>query len=66
MARDTPFPGTLVPLEYWQRDKRVIAVMVEVRRGLYCDEETGEMRERLEECREKVGRAVAKAIAERI
>ena len=62
VARDTPFPGALVPLEYWQRDKRVIAVMVEVRRGLYCDEETGERGERFEECREKVGRAVASAL----
>lgn len=62
VARDTPFPGALVPLEYWQRDKRVIAVMVEVRRGLYCDEETGERGEGFEEVRESIGRAAGSAL----
>lgn len=62
VARDTPFAGTLVPLEYLEKDERVSAVMIEVRRGLYCDEETGERAEGFEECREKVGRAAAKAL----
>ena len=42
VARDRPYEGTMVPLEFLGRDKRVDSVMIEVRRGLYCDEETGE------------------------
>lgn len=39
---DRPFSGCLVPMAYYGRDPRVSAVMVEVRRGLYCDEGSGE------------------------
>lgn len=42
VRRDTPFAGTIVPLRYYRTDKRVSSVMVEVRRGLYCDEANGE------------------------
>lgn len=41
VARDVPFSGAIVPLERYRRDQRVRAVMLEVRRGLYCDEATG-------------------------
>ena len=41
VAVDAPFAGTLVPLAYLGMDQRVISVMIEVRRGLYCDESTG-------------------------
>lgn len=37
-----PFAGSLVPKRYWQREVRVQSVMIEVNRGLYMDEETGE------------------------
>lgn len=66
--RDSPFAGTLVPTEYYQKDPRVRSVMIEVRRGLYCDEETGERSEAFEEMRAKlervVGRVVGVAVAE--
>ena len=42
VRRDSPFSGCLVPLGYHRKDGRVAAVMIEVRRGLYCDESTGE------------------------
>lgn len=38
---DSPFAGSLVPLAYYGRDDRVTSVMLEIRRGLYCDEATG-------------------------
>lgn len=38
---NSPFAGALVPLKFYQRDKRVNAVMIEVRRDLYMNEETG-------------------------
>ena len=43
VRRDSPFTGALVPAERYQRDRRVRSVMLEVRRGLYCDETTGEL-----------------------
>ncbi|MHB1018104.1 MAG: N-formylglutamate amidohydrolase [Coriobacteriia bacterium] len=43
--RDSPFAGTLVPLEFLGKDPRVMSVMIEVRRDLYCDEATGERNE---------------------
>jgi N-formylglutamate amidohydrolase len=42
VKRDSPFAGSLVPLAHFNRDRRVTTVMFEIRRGLYCDEATGE------------------------
>ena len=42
VAVDRPFSGALVPLSRYRRDRRVGALMVEVNRGLYLDERTGE------------------------
>jgi N-formylglutamate amidohydrolase len=41
VAVDRPFAGALVPMRFYRRDLRVRAVMVEVNRGLYMDEQTG-------------------------
>lgn len=37
-----PYAGTLVPMRYLYRDRRVMSVMLEINRGLYMDEATGE------------------------
>ena len=37
-----PFKGSIVPLKFYDNDKRVQSVMIEVRRDLYMDEQTGE------------------------
>ena len=58
VAIDSPFEGTLVPLAYHGRDRRVSSVMIEVRRDLYCDETTGEPSEAFAATREKIARAV--------
>ena len=34
---DDPFAGTLIPMEYYQTDKRVKGIMIEVNRNLYQD-----------------------------
>lgn len=41
VRRDSPFSGAMVPADRYQQDLRVRSVMLEVRRGLYCDETTG-------------------------
>jgi N-formylglutamate deformylase len=40
--RNWPFSGTMTPLSYYRREARVRSVMIEVNRGLYLDEATGE------------------------
>ncbi len=37
-----PFSGTIVPLAYYGKSEYVLSIMVEIRRGLYMDEVTGE------------------------
>jgi N-formylglutamate deformylase len=60
---DSPFAGTLVPLDFLGRDSRVKSVMVEVRRGLYCDEASGERSDRYGATRAAVEEAVSSAVA---
>ena len=39
VARDEPYKGSLVPLEYSQRDRRVQSLMIEVNRSLYMNDD---------------------------
>lgn len=39
---NSPFKGTIVPLNYYQKNKRVLSVMIEINRSLYMNEATGE------------------------
>jgi N-formylglutamate amidohydrolase len=43
VRRDSPFAGALVPADHYRRDTRVRSVMLEVRRGIYCDERSGRL-----------------------
>ena len=38
VAINHPFKGSLVPLTYYQKDKRVHSIMLEVARTIYCDQ----------------------------
>lgn len=38
---NAPFAGALVPLSYYQQNAAVQSLMIEIRRDLYMDEETG-------------------------
>lgn len=58
VAIDHPFRGTLVPLKYYQKDRRVLSVMIEVRRGLYMDEESGEKNDRFPAIRSHIESAL--------
>ncbi len=63
VAVDRPFAGTIVPLSAYGLDRRVASVMIEVRRGLYCDDATGEPLPRFDEIGTKLARAVGSALA---
>lgn len=39
---DWPFRGSLVPMDYYQKDKKVESIMLEINRSLYLDEPTNE------------------------
>lgn len=39
---DWPYRGSLVPLEYYQKDRRVASIMLEVNRALYLQEPSNE------------------------
>jgi len=64
VKRDSPFAGALVPLRHHLTDLRVASVMIEVRRGLYCDESTGEPLPVFDELRERLRAATFAALPE--
>jgi N-formylglutamate amidohydrolase len=41
VERNRPFSGTYVPLKFWRSDDRVTSIMIEIRRDLYMNEQTG-------------------------
>jgi N-formylglutamate amidohydrolase len=58
VAVDRPFAGALVPIQFYQKDLRVSAVMIEVRRGLYMDERSGARLPGFDEVRERISGAL--------
>jgi N-formylglutamate amidohydrolase len=62
VKRDSPFAGSLVPLRHHGRDRRVVTVMFEIRRGLYCDEATGEPLPRFAAMRDRIRDAALRGI----
>jgi N-formylglutamate amidohydrolase len=61
---DKPFAGTLVPMQFLGSDDRVVSVMIEVRRGLYCDERTGKRNPGFMALRETLKEAVESNLLE--
>lgn len=41
IQENKPFSGSIVPSSYYNIDKRVISIMIEINRSLYMDEITG-------------------------
>jgi len=58
---DRPFAGALVPAKHYQSEPSVQAVMIEVNRRLYMDEETGERLPRFGDVRDVISKILAVA-----
>ena len=54
MDTNRPFSGSIVPSEHFQVSENVRSIMIEVRRDLYMDEETGSKKQKFEELKEKI------------
>jgi N-formylglutamate amidohydrolase len=63
VAVDRPFAGTLVPAPWYGRDRRVSSVMLEVRRGTYMDEATGQPLPGFGDVAARLRRAVERTLA---
>lgn len=61
---DTPFSGSLVPNAFYGKDKRVMSVMMEIRKDLYMDEETGARNVRFSRVQEDVAAIMAAIVAQ--
>jgi N-formylglutamate amidohydrolase len=61
---DRPFQGSLVPAPFYQADRRVSSFMVEVRRGVYVDENSGEKLRTFDPARLRFGNALRRLVEE--
>jgi len=55
---DTPFSGSIVPMSFYEKDKRVSSIMIEIRRDLYMDEVTGKRNLRFTLTNQKIKLAI--------
>ena len=53
VAINTPFAGTMVPMRYYHKDKRVISSMIEINRRLYMNQQ-GEITDGYEAVKESI------------
>lgn len=61
-AINNPFSGALVPMQFYQRDCRVAAVMVEINRALYLDELSGRPSNSFTDVSQQIRSALSTAI----
>ncbi|MEO8494177.1 MAG: N-formylglutamate amidohydrolase [Planctomycetota bacterium] len=54
-----PYEGALVPMEFFQNNRQVASIMIEVNRSLYMDELTGAKRETFESTRRQIQRLLS-------
>ena len=58
VSMNSPYSGSLVPMEYWRKDPDVMSVMIEVNRKLYMDVSTGEKLEGFDTVRDRIAKAL--------
>jgi N-formylglutamate amidohydrolase len=66
-AVNRPFAGSIVPLEHFRTNHKVISIMIEINRRLYMNEKTGGRSHSFDKCRKRVERMIAvirKAVAD--
>ncbi|MFC1659468.1 N-formylglutamate amidohydrolase [Pseudomonadota bacterium] len=56
---NTPFSGSLVPLEYYSKEKNVQSVMIELRRDLYMNEKTGKKTKNFNKLKQDINYAIS-------
>ena len=59
-----PFEGCYVPLKFLQLDKRVKSIMIEINRGLYMNEDTGEKNKSFDKIKNIIDMLIGQIIAE--
>ena len=59
---NAPFKGSIVPLKFYNKDKRVQSVMIEVRRDLYMNEHSGEKNKKFNYIKNILGQILMKII----
>ena len=55
---NTPFKGTIVPLKFYKKEKRIQSIMIEINRKLYMNEETGERNENFKKLKKDIKRII--------
>lgn len=59
---NSPFSGSIVPLDFYKKDKRVVSVMIDVNRKLYMNEETFQKLKNFSNIGNNVSRCIIKSI----
>ena len=59
-----PFKGCYVPLEFLGNDKRVKLIMIEINRGLYMNEDTGEKKEFFDKTKNIISTLISQIIVQ--
>ena len=57
VSLNVPFAGSIVPLEFYEKDKRVSSIMIETRRDLYMDESSGKLRKDWRKTKARINQA---------
>ncbi len=61
---NSPFSGTIVPMDYYKKNNKVMSVMIEINRKIYMNEENFEANENLNNIGRKISRIVMESINE--
>ena len=55
---NAPFKGSIVPLKFYNKDKEVQSIMIEIRRDLYMDEKSGKKNYRFNKIKKTLGKII--------
>ena len=64
-TENRPFSGSIVPEKYYDNDRRVLSIMIEVRRSLYMDEKTGRKKQEFQIVQEHIS-TIIKSLADAV